>query len=177
MIIIFFLSYITWSLFPSSRKFPSSFWTIIYIYTSDGHDDICTCVVKIHKILDGLWWLNTFNLSLLLYKFGRTFLICIVWTQLLYVLVLCRFLLLWMTMSTYNFFLTNFSSFVSMLDSITSLLDSTSSLSLTHSLFEGGPICRVSMCFHPMITSQKFTNNSPCSDLVNKYATMCSVLE
>ena len=69
-----------------------------------------------------------------------------------------------------------FLSFVSTLDSITSLLDSTLSIFPTHSLVEGGSICRISMCFHPIINLQNFTNNAHCRALANKYLSMCYVL-
>ena len=34
----------------------------------------------------------------------------------------------------------------------------------TRSLVEGGPICRLSTCFNPMITSWNFANRAPCRD-------------
>ena len=79
-------------------------------------------------------------------------------------------------MSVNDFFLPNFSFFVSTLESITYFMYLTSSIFPTLSLAEGVSICGVSICFHPMITSQKLTNNNTCSDLV-KYASMCSVLQ
>ena len=45
------------------------------------------------------------------------------------------------------------------------------------SLFEVGPICRVSMCLCPMINSHNLINNPPCIFLVNKYTIMLSVMQ
>ena len=99
------------------------------------------------------------------------------WSQLLSFLTPYHLLFPWMTVSAYNFLLPIFLSFVSTLDSITSFLDSTFSTFPTSSLVEGGPICRVSMCFHPMITSRNFINSDPYKDFVNKSAIMCSVMQ
>ena len=114
LIIIFFLSHIT-----------LVFLNILYVSILYGHDDVCTCVITIHNVSDGLWWLHTFASSLLLYKFGRTSSFHNGCTWLLSILMLCRFLFLWMNIYVYNFFLPIFSYFVSMLELITSLLDST----------------------------------------------------
>ena len=47
----------------------------------------------------------------------------------------------------------------------------------THSLFEGGPICRVPTCFHPMIPSQNFTNRHTCRAFAKTILNMCYVLQ
>ena len=68
-----------------------------------------------------------------------------------------------------------FSAF--MLESSSFFMDSTSSTFTTRSLIEGGPICNVSMYFHPMINSQTFTNRSLCKALVNNSVSIFSVLQ
>ena len=93
LIIIFFLSHII-----------SVFMNIRYVSISDGHDNVCTCVVATPHISGGLQWLHVFALSLLLYKFGRTLSFCIRWSWLISFLESFRFLFLWMTISAYNFF-------------------------------------------------------------------------
>ena len=65
---------------------------------------------------------------------------------------------------------------VSMLDSIYYWFDLTLTTFPTRSLLEGGPIWRVSMCVHPIITSINFVNRAPCRALVKKYTIMCSAL-
>ena len=60
LIIILFFSYIN-----------SVFMNIPYVSTSDGHDDVCTCVFTTPYISDGLQWLHVFMASLLLFKFRR----------------------------------------------------------------------------------------------------------
>ena len=47
----------------------------------------------------------------------------------------------------------------------------------TRSLFYGGPIWRVSTCFHPIITSRNFVNGNPCRALVKQITSICSVLK
>ena len=69
-----------------------------------------------------------------------------------------------------------FSPSVSIIDSITSCFDTTLTTFPTRHLVEGGPICRVSTCFHSMITSLNFANMGPCRDFVKKYVSMCSML-
>ena len=126
---------------------------IQYISISYCHDNVCTCVVIIHTISDGLRLLHTFALSLVIYKFGRTLSFIIGQTWLHSVLTLCRFLVPRRTMSMYDFFLPTLSSFVFMFDLINYVMDLTSYIFPTRSLVEGGPICIISMCFHPMINS------------------------
>ena len=57
------------------------------------------------------------------------------------------------------------------------LMGPTLSTFLARSLFEGGPIYNLSMCFHPMTTSRNFTNKSHCKYFVKKYSSICSVLQ
>ena len=114
--------------------------------------------------------------SQLLHKFGRTLSFLYWWPQLLSVPTSLCLLLTWMNMSTYDILFTVFLSFVSTLNLITSFLGSTSSTFLIRSLFEVGPICRLSMFFHHMFTSRNFTNSAPYRALVKKSASMCSVL-
>ena len=45
----------------------------------------------------------------------------------------------------------------------------------TFSLVKGGPICRASMCFHPVITSQDFENRATCRYFV-KTLQACDLL-
>ena len=79
-------------------------------------------------------------------------------------------------MSAYDLFVAIFLYFYSTVDSITSFMGLTSSTFPTRSLVEGGTICRLSMCFHPMINSWNFTNDAPCRALVKKSASMCYLL-
>ena len=58
LIVIFFFLYISLVLL-----------NIYYIYTLDGNDAVCTCIVTVYHILDGLWWLHTFASSLLCSEF------------------------------------------------------------------------------------------------------------
>ena len=66
---------------------------------------------------------------------------------------------------------------VSTLDSIPYLFDPTLTTFPLRSLVEVGPICRLSTCFQPMITSQNFANRAPCRAFVKKYASMCYVMQ
>ena len=60
------------------------------------------------------------------------------------------------TMSAYNIFVSVSSPSVFILDSIPYLFDPTLTTFPAYSLVEGGTICRVYTCFHPMITSHFF---------------------
>ena len=71
----------------------------------------------------------------------------------------------------------NISSPIFMLESISSWFDLNLTTFQTRSLVEGGPIWRVSTCFHPIITTQNLVDRSPCRTLVNKYVSICSVLQ
>ena len=68
-----------------------------------------------------------------------------------------------------------FSTSVPTLDLVPSLFDPTLSIFPTRSLVEGGLICRVYACFHPMIALIKFVNSVLCRALVKKSAIVCSV--
>ena len=46
----------------------------------------------------------------------------------------------------------------------------------TYLLVEGGPICRVSTCFHLIITSRNVANRAPCRDFGKKPASMWYML-
>ena len=80
------------------------------------------------------------------------------------------------TMSAYNIFISVYYTYISMMDFIPSLFDPTFTTFPTRSLVEGGDICRVSMCFHPTITSKNFANKVHCRDFLKKSAIMCSML-
>ena len=123
LIIPFLFSYIT-----------SVFLNIQYVSISDGHDNVCTCVVTIPHISYDLHWLHVFTSPLLIYTFWHTLSFCTRWTQLLYLLVSLHLLFPRMTIYVYDFFLTTFSSFFSILDLITYLLDSTSSIFPTYGI-------------------------------------------
>ena len=69
------------------------------------------------------------------------------------------------------------SPYVYTLYSINSLFYPTLTKFTTRSLVDGGPICRVSTCFHPLITSRNLVNRYTCKALVNKSASICSVLQ
>ena len=81
------------------------------------------------------------------------------------------------TISAYNIFLSVSSTSVFILDSIPYLFDPTLTTFPAYSLVEGGTICRVYTCFHPMITSHFFAKRSLCRDFIKKYASMCSVMQ
>ena len=66
---------------------------------------------------------------------------------------------------------------ISMLESISSWFDLNLTKLPTISLVEGGPIWRVSTCFHPIITSRKSVNRDSCRYLVKRSARICSVLQ
>ena len=66
---------------------------------------------------------------------------------------------------------------VSMLDWIYSWFDLNLTSFSTRSLIEGGTFWRVSTCFHPIITAQKFANRDTCKALVKKSVRICSVLQ
>ena len=122
--IIPFLSYISLSLFYSSSMLPRYLRASDMYKISGGHDDVCTWIVTIHYISDGLQLLHAFMLSLLLYKFRK------------YIVMLYRddmatfcnyglpFLIPVDDLICVRLLPSHFLSFVSMLDLITSLMDS-----------------------------------------------------
>ena len=55
--------------------------------------------------------------------------------------------------------------------------DSTSSAFPTRSLVKDSPICNVSICFQPMITSHNFKNRDTRKAFLKKSARICSVLQ
>ena len=64
-----------------------------------------------------------------------------------------------------------------MLYSISSLFGIPLTIFQTRSLVEGGTICRMYTCFHPMIILLNFAHRDPCKDFVKKSASMCYVLQ
>ena len=92
------------------------------------------------------------------------------------------------TMSAYKLFISisyhsvfvfySISSYsVSMMDSIPPLFYPALSTFTTWSLVDGGPICRLSMCFRTMITSQKISKRYSCRYSVKTYSSVCPMLQ
>ena len=79
-------------------------------------------------------------------------------------------------MSAYNIFLSVSYPSVYTLNSITSLFDSILTTFPTCYLVECSPICRIYVCFHPMITLRYFSNRAPCRDFVRKFANIWYVM-